>query len=77
MVLSQSLRLIGAGLALGLMGALFSTRLFESLLFRIGARDPGTFAGVMLILGTTAVIAAVVPAMRAASVNPMLALRDE
>jgi putative ABC transport system permease protein len=77
MVLHQSLRLIGAGLAIGLVGALFSARLFQSLLFGIGARDPVIFAGVILILGTVAVIAAVVPAMRAASINPMLALRDE
>ena len=77
MVLSQGSRLIGAGLAIGLVGALFSARLLKSLLFGIGARDPFTFAGVVFLLGTVAVLACLVPALRAADVDPIVALRDE
>ena len=77
MVLAQSSRLIGAGLAIGLVGALFSARLFHSLLFGVGARDPFTFAGVIVLLGVVAVGACLIPALRAARVNPAVALRDE
>ena len=77
MVLTQGSRLIGTGLAIGLLGALVSARLFQSLLFGIGARDPFTFAGVIFLLGTVAVIACLVPALRAADVDPIVALRDE
>ncbi len=77
MVVSQGSRLIGAGLSIGLVGALFAARLFPSLLFGIGARDPFTFAGVILVLGTVAVMACLIPALRAADVDPIVALRDE
>ena len=77
MVVNQGSRLIGAGLAIGLVGALFSARLFQSLLFGIGARDPFTFAGVIFLLGTVAVMACLIPALRAADVDPIVALRDE
>lgn len=77
MVLDQSSRLIGAGLVLGLLGAVLSAQLFQSLLFGVGARDPFTFAGVVLLLGTVAVMACLIPAFRAASVDPVVALRDE
>ena len=77
MVLNQGSRLIGVGLAIGLVGALFSARLFQSLLFGIGARDPFTFAGVIFLLGVVAVLACLIPAMRAADVDPIVALRDQ
>ncbi len=77
MVLNQSSRLIGAGLIMGLMGAVLSAQLFQSLLFGVGARDPFTFAGVILLLGAVALMACLIPAFRAASVNPIVALRDE
>ena len=77
MVVSQGSRLIAAGLSIGLVGALFSARLFQSLLFGIGARDPFTFAGVIFVLGTVAVMACLIPALRAADVDPIVALRDE
>jgi len=77
MVLTQSSRLIGVGLFLGLVGALLSVRLFQSMLFGIGARDPFTFGGVILLLGSVAVMACLIPAWRAASVNPIVALREE
>jgi putative ABC transport system permease protein len=77
MVLHQSSRLIVAGLVIGLIGSVFSARLFQSLLFGIGPRDPFTFVLVILVLGTVAVAACLIPALRAAGVDPIVALRDE
>ncbi|MEO5762932.1 MAG: ABC transporter permease, partial [Vicinamibacteria bacterium] len=76
MVLSQGSRLIGLGLVIGVVGAVFSARLFQSLLFGVGARDPFTFLSVIVLLSVVAVTACLVPALRAASVNPLDALRD-
>jgi len=77
MVLQQSSRLIAAGLVIGLIGSIFSARLFQSLLFGIGPRDPFTFVLVVLVLTTVAVAACLIPALRAAGVDPIEALRDE
>ncbi len=77
MVLGQGSRLIGAGLVIGIIGALFSAQLVQSLLFGIGARDPFTFVLVVGVLAAVAVAACLAPAMRAASVNPIVALRDQ
>lgn len=77
MVLGQGSRLIAAGLAIGLIGALLSTRLFETMLFGVGERDPLTFAFVIVLLGAVSVMACVVPARRAAGVDPLAALREE
>ena len=63
--------------AIGLVGALASTRLFQSLLFGVGERDPFTFATVIALLAAVAVAACVVPALRAADVDPIVALRQE
>jgi putative ABC transport system permease protein len=65
------------GLALGFGGALGLTRLMESLLFVVGARDPVTIAAVDGILGCVALLACYVPAYRATKVDPMVALRYE
>jgi putative ABC transport system permease protein len=76
-VLSKGLALGGLGAGLGLVGALFSTRVVESILFRVSATDGATFGGVAVILLATALTACAVPALRASRVDPMVALRDE
>jgi putative ABC transport system permease protein len=77
LVLSQGLKLIGAGILLGLMGAFVFSRVMESLLFGVSATDAATFAMVVLILSVVALAASLVPAMRAARISPMAALRYE
>jgi putative ABC transport system permease protein len=77
MVLRQGLELTGAGIVLGLLGALALTRVMESLLFGVSTMDVMTFAIVPLMLIATAMVACYVPARRATLVDPVVALRDE
>jgi len=73
----QGLRLAAAGVILGLGAAVALTRLMASLLFEVSAVDPATYAGVSLGLVSAAVLASFVPALRAATVNPVETLRAE
>jgi putative ABC transport system permease protein len=66
-----------AGLAAGLAGAAALSRYLESLLFRVGRYDALTFTTVAALLTVVALAASAVPALRAARVDPMLALRTE
>ncbi len=77
-LISRELALIlGAGLAIGIAGALMLTRLLDAMLFGVSAYDPVTFAIALLALATAATLAAWVPARRAVRVSPMVALRTE
>ena len=77
MVLRQTVRKLTVGLAIGIGGALIVTRLMGSLLFGIGPPDPLTFSLAAGPYWWPALIATFIPARRAATVNPMLALRNE
>jgi putative ABC transport system permease protein len=77
MVLKQALLLVGAGLALGLAGSLAADRLLESMLFGLSALNPAVLVLSALIVALTGLLAAYLPARRAAGVDPMLALRHE
>ena len=77
MVSSQSMRLAGIGISLGVCIALLLTRLVGDLLYGVSPNDPATFLGVALLLGTTVFLAGGVPAWRAARINPVTALRQE
>ena len=77
MILGQGLRTILIGIAIGLVGSLVLTRTLESLLFGVTATDPVTFATVILLLMTAALLACYIPARRATRVDPMIALRYE
>ena len=65
------------GLVLGLAGALWLTRLMERLLFGIHGTDAVTFVAVPVLLATVAAAACFAPSRRAASIDPMVALRTE
>jgi putative ABC transport system permease protein len=75
LVMGRSLRLIVAGIAVGLAAALAATRVLSSLLYSIGPHDPVTFGLVTLLLVLVAIVAALIPARSATSVNPIVALR--
>ncbi len=77
MILSQGMRTILIGIAIGFAGALALTRTLSSLLFGVTATDPLTFAAVVALLVVTALLACYLPARRAAKVDPMVALRYE
>jgi putative ABC transport system permease protein len=76
-VLSYASLLTAAGLLLGLAGSFALTRLIRSVLFGVTATDPATFAGAAALLAAIALIAALVPALRAARLDPNVSLRHE
>ncbi len=73
----HGLRLIVAGLALGLIGSFVATRALRSILFDIEPTDPLTMAAVTGLLGLIAIIAVLVPALRATRVSPLEAMRAD
>ena len=68
---------VGISVALGLAGAFAATRLMNTLLFGVGATDPLTFGGIVLLVSVVAFLAAWFPARRASRVDPIIALRAE
>ncbi|MPY89143.1 MAG: FtsX-like permease family protein [Luteitalea sp.] len=74
-VMGHGLALALAGVALGIGGAFALTRIVTGLLFRTSPTDPATFAGIALLFIMVALAASYVPARRAATVDPMRALR--
>jgi predicted permease len=77
MFLSHGLMLAGIGIAIGLTAALGVMRLMSSLLFEVSPVDPATYAMVSMTLLAAAALASYVPALRAAAVDPLEALRAE
>ena len=77
MVLADASRLAAIGIAGGLACSLAATRLLRGLLFGVRAWDLSTMMAVVIVLGIAALLASYVPAHRAASVNPVDALRNE
>jgi putative ABC transport system permease protein len=77
LVLRRVLLLAAGGVLLGLVGAAALTRFLAGFLFGVGATDPATFASVSLLLAAVAVVASIVPALRATRVDPLAALRCE
>jgi ABC-type antimicrobial peptide transport system permease subunit len=67
----------GAGIAAGIVAALFLTQLLDGMLYGVEARDPATFTAVGLLLSAIALLASGVPALKAAKVDPLEALRSE
>ena len=77
LVFREGIPLVGSGLVLGLGGAVILSRILESMLFGVGARDPVVFAAVPLLLAAVAVTAMMIPARRATRVDPVQTLGGE
>jgi ABC-type antimicrobial peptide transport system permease subunit len=77
LVIRRTLILGAAGVITGAAAAWFVTRLLETFLFEISPSDPATFTVVALSVFAAAVLAGVIPACRAARVDPLVALRHE
>jgi putative ABC transport system permease protein len=77
LVLKKAAWLLGIGLICGLAGSWFATRLIKSFLYGVDQHDPITILSVCALLGVCGLLAALIPARRAASIDPMQALRTE
>ena len=77
LVMGDGARLALAGIALGVAGALATTRVMASLLFEVKPADPATYAMVAILLAIVALAACYIPARRAMRVDPMAALHYE
>jgi ABC-type antimicrobial peptide transport system permease subunit len=77
LVVGHAAALTGLGLALGLTGALGLSSVIAGLLFQVSPTDPPTLAAGVVLLSFVALLAAVIPARRAARVDPAIALRAE
>ena len=76
-VMARGLKLAAAGIVAGVAAALWAAGLVSSFLFEVAPRDPLSFAAVAAILAAVACAAGLLPAWRAARVDPIVALRDE
>ena len=77
LVISQGLKLVAIGVAIGLVLSFWLTDVISHLLFGVNAHDPITFVGVTLMLLGVSFLACFIPARRAARVDPLVALRYE
>ena len=77
LVMRQGASLTGAGILVGLLGAFAFTRVLQSILYGVSARDPLTYAALAALLAAIALLATWLPAVRAARVDPILSIRSE
>jgi ABC-type antimicrobial peptide transport system permease subunit len=77
LVLKRAALLLGLGLLCGLACSWIATRAIRGFLFGVGEHDPATILFVCALLAVCGLVAALVPARRAASIDPMRALRTE
>ena len=77
MVIRRSLTPIALGIVVGVVGSLAASRMLSALLYGVTPGDPAVLAAIAVILGGSAVLASLIPARRAASVDPLVVLKEE
>ena len=77
MIVGQNARLVGVGAITGVVGGLGLGAAMRSILYRVGATDPATFAVVLALLTAVALVASYLPARRATRVDPLQCLRND
>lgn len=77
MFMRDTARTVGPGVVLGLLAALATTRLLESMLFGVTPMDPLSIIAATVVLAAAAGFAAYLPPRRASRLNPMVILRGE
>jgi hypothetical protein len=77
LIMRPGLRLVAIGLVLGLVGALAGARLLGGLLYEISPWDVSVYLGTIGVLGGAALLATLAPAMRAATIAPVIVLQQD
>jgi putative ABC transport system permease protein len=77
MVVRRSLSPIAAGILVGVTASVMVSRLLGTLLYEVTPHDPAVLAVIVFLLGASAVVACLIPARRAASVDPLVVLKEE
>jgi putative ABC transport system permease protein len=75
-VVGQAITLAVAGVAIGAVAAVFATRMLRTFVWEVSTLDPATYIGVAMVLIAVALVASLVPALRAVRLNPVAALRE-
>ena len=77
LVLAEGMKLVLAGLAIGLIGSAVASRLLQTMLFGVSPSDTQTYLTAPAVLALVALLAVMIPAYMASRVDPMEALREE
>jgi ABC-type antimicrobial peptide transport system permease subunit len=77
MILRDAMQAVVPGIVVGIVGALFLSRLIAGLLYGVAPSDPMTFGVVVAVLALVTLAASLVPARRATKVDPMVAIRAQ
>ena len=76
LITEQGLKIVGVGLIVGLLASLILVRFIEGILYGVSGTDPFSLCAAIIVLGLAALVACLLPALRATRINPITALRE-